>query len=538
MTDITAEQPELIREMLRPAFYPHPTAEPIKLLQTHISWVLLTGDYAYKVKKPVNLGFLDFSTLEGRRQFCQEEVRLNRRGAPELYLDVLAVTRDDAGRLGLGGAGNVVEYAVKMRQFPQECLCRAMLERGALDDHHVRQLARTIAEHHGGAGTNAYIASFGEPERLRESIELMYHATQRFIGGGGPQSPAQFEATKQFTDGFLSDRSDLLLERARGGHVRECHGDLHLNNICFWEDRVLLFDCIEFSEPLRFVDTAYDTAFTVMDFEAHGRAELGNSFLNAYHEQTGDWEALRVLPLYLCRQAYVRAKVNSIRAEELAADAEGRRKAFDDASRYYTVAWSYTRPRRGRMVIMSGLSGSGKSTMAHHLAGRIGAVHIRSDAVRKHLAYVSLNEPGGDELYSSDMSRQTYARLIELGASLAGDGYFVILDAKFDRGVNRTAALGAAHAHGVPCQIVHCTAPTEVLRERLLARRGDVADATADLLHQQTADWDEFSDAERPLVTEVDTSSAAACCDAVSALAGCASPERPVGAPRVHGTPP
>jgi aminoglycoside phosphotransferase family enzyme/predicted kinase len=496
-----SETPSLILAMLRPEFYPHATSG-IQLLQTHISYLLLTGAYAYKVKKPVDLGFLDFGTLDRRRHFCLEELRLNRRGAEGLYLDVVPIARD-GGRFRLGGAGEPVEYAVKMRQFPQDSLCRTMLERGVLTDAHVLSLAATVARYHSGAATDDHIRSFGLPERLREGLEQNYAATERFVGG--PQTRLQFDETRAFTDRFLRDREDLLLARVRGGHVRECHGDLHLNNISFWEDRILLFDCIEFSEALRFVDTAYDTAFTAMDLEAKGRPDFANLFLNAYAEQTGDWEAFRVMPLYQCRQAYVRAKVNSILAEEVVSDRAAFRRATQEAAAYYRLAWHYARPRSGTILLMCGLSGAGKSTVARALAKRVGAVHIRSDAVRKHSAGIPLGTRAGTDVYSEDMTRRTYDRLLRLAGTLASEGHTVILDAKFNRSADRTAALDTAARGGLPAHILHCSAHHGVLRERLRSRTGDVSDAHSGLMDEQERTWEGFTDAERPAVTTLDT---------------------------------
>jgi hypothetical protein len=488
--------------MLRPEFYPHSTTGSVRLLQTHISYVLLTGEYAYKVKKAVDLGFLDFSTLDRRRHFCFEELRLNARGAPGLYLEVMPITLD-ADRFRLGGPGDPVEYVVKMRQFPQDSLCRAMLEKGVLAEGHVLSLAATVARYHSGAASDDRVASFGTPHRLRESLDQNYQGTERFVGG--PQTRAHFDETRAFTDRFLREREELFLARLRGGHVRECHGDLHLNNICFWEGDVLLFDCIEFSEALRFVDTAYDTAFTAMDLEARGRPDFANLFLNAYAEKTGDWDGFRVLPLYLCRQAYVRAKVNSILAEEVAGDKAAFERATREAAAYYTLARHYTRPRAGRILVMCGLSGAGKSTVARALAKRVGAVHIRSDAVRKHLAGIPLGSRGGAEVYTDEMTRQTYDRLLHLGGTLASEGHTVILDAKFESAGQRAAALAAAARHRLPAHVLYCSAPRDVLRDRLRSRTGDVADADAGLLDEQERKWEEFTDTERSAVTTLDT---------------------------------
>lgn len=496
------ELPPLIQQMLEPGFYPHQLKEPIELIQTHISYVLLTGDYAYKIKKPVNFGFLDFSTLEKRQHFCAEELRMNKRGAPELYLEVLPVTQQDVFQLG--GTGQPVEYALKMRQFPQETLLLTMFEQGKLSENHMQELGRVVAQYHAKAQTNDYIRSFGEVAQVREAIDENYEQTMKYIGTAQTQS--QFEETKQYTDNFFIEQPQLFTQRITDNLIRECHGDLHLKNICLWQDKILLFDCIEFNEPFCFVDVMYDVAFTVMDLEARQRPDLGNAFLNTYTEQTGDWEGLQVLPLYLSRQAYVRAKVNSFLLDDPAVPVAVKEEAATTAAHYYKLAWQYTKPRNGGLILMSGLSGSGKSTVARQLARRLNAIHIRSDAVRKHLGGIELTERGGDELYTEQMTQQTYDRLLGLGIMLASKGFKVILDAKYDRTSLRMEAIAQAEFHEIPLQILHCTAPIQVLRDRLASRTNDIADATADLLETQQAAAESFTEMERSYVKTLDTS--------------------------------
>jgi len=497
-----ASFPALIQQMLQPGFYPHPVTEPLKLEQTHISYVLLTGDYAYKLKKPVNFGFLDFSTLEKRQRFCVEELRLNQRGAPELYLEVLPVTQVE-NQYQLGGTGQPVEYVLKMRQFPQEALFSTMFEQGKLGEVHLEELGRVVAQYHANAETNDYIRTFGEVAQVRAWIEENYDKTNKYIGG--PQTQARLEETKQFTDGFFAQRPELFASRIQNKWIRECHGDLHLRNICLWHDKILLFDCIEFNEQFRFVDVMYDVAFTVMDLEARQRLDLGNVFLNTYVEQTGDWDGLQVLPLYLSRQAYVRAKVNSLLLDDPSVSSAAKEEAAATAADYYQLAWQYTKPRRGQLILMSGLSGSGKSTIARQLARKLGAIHIRSDAVRKHLAGIALTQRGEANLYTAEMSQKTYDRLLELGIMLATQGFPVILDAKYDRQQLRLDAIAQAQSHQLPLQIVHCTAPLEVLRSRLSSRTGDIADATADLLGVQQAATEPFTEAEELYLKTLDT---------------------------------
>ncbi|MEG4031463.1 MULTISPECIES: AAA family ATPase [unclassified Microcoleus] len=501
--------PPLIQQMLHPGFYPHGVTEPVQLIQTHASFVLLTGDYTYKIKKPVNFGFLDYSSLQKRHHFCNEELLLNRRTAPEIYLEVLPIVQiGDSFQLGsnlpaITPAEVAVEYALKMREFPQDSLLLSLLERGLLTEQIMADLGREVAKFHSTALSNSYIRTFGEVSQIRTAIDNNYLTSQKYIGG--PQSQAQFQENKDYTDAFFAENQELFNLRIANNKIRECHGDLHLRNIALWQDKILLFDCIEFNEPFRFVDVMYDVAFTVMDLESRGRRDLGNAFVNTYIEQTGDWEGLQLLPLYLSRQAYVRAKVTSLMLDDPAISTDQKAELSQTAAHYYKLAWQYTQPHRGKLTLMSGLSGSGKSTAARYLARRTGAIYIRSDAVRKHLGGIPLNERGGQDLYSDEMTAQTYGRLLELGIILADRGWDVILDAKFDRQNLRTDAINQAQSHGLPLQIIYCTASIEVLRERLQQRRGDIADATAELLSSQQAAFEPFTELEQISVKIVNT---------------------------------
>ncbi len=504
--------------MLTPEFYPHPVKIPIKSIQTHASIVLLTGEFAYKIKKPVNFGFLDYSTLAKRRYFCQEELRLNQRGAKELYLEVVSISKQN-NRYHLGDAGEIVEYAVKMVQFPQENLLSNMFAAGTISIADIEEMGRVVAEYHTQAQTNEYISSFGTVDRIKESIDDNYRQTEKYIGRA--QTQQQFTETKAYTDCFLAERARLFRDRIAGGFIRECHGDLHLRNICrclvspnpggplpaasCWHDRIVLFDCIEFNESFRFVDTMYDVAFVVMDLAARGRKDLANRFLNTYAEQTGDWAGLQVLPMYLSRQAYVRAKVTSFLLDDPNISSAERTVAAKTAGDYYRQAWEYTHARQGRIIMMSGLSGAGKSTLAKLIATELDGVQLRSDAVRKHLSKVPLLTKGDESLYTPEMTAKTYQQLLELGTKLALQGFTVVLDAKYDRLSLRAAVGDLAQTHGIPFQIVYCTAPDRVLRERASHRTGDISDATVDLLVSQQAAWEDFTPAERGDVITVDT---------------------------------
>ncbi|MEO0687270.1 MAG: AAA family ATPase, partial [Cyanobacteria bacterium J06649_11] len=353
------------------------------------------------------------------------------------------------------------------------------------------------------AETNNYIRSFGEVDKVRRSIDENYEVTNKYIGKA--QTETQYKETKAYTDNFFTQHPELLVNRIKNDFIRECHGDLHLRNICMWHSQILLFDCIEFNESFRFVDVMYDIAFTVMDLEARGRKDLANIFLNTYLEQTGDWEGLQLLPLYLSRQAYVRAKVNSFLLDESEVSVDVKEESRKIAANYYKQAWDYTKLQQGKLFLMSGVSGSGKSTVARYLSPKLEAIRIRSDAVRKHLAGIPLLEKGSDKLYTDAMSSKTYSKLLELGIMLTTQGFTVILDAKYDKQNIRADVILAAKKHQIPLKIIYCTAPEEILRDRLNRRSGDITDATANLLSSQLQNAEPFSDEEKSYLKIIDT---------------------------------
>ncbi len=495
-------QTELIKQMQTPEFYPHPVTLPIEVIQTHVSTVFLTGNYAYKLKKTVNFGFLDYSSLEKRKHFLEEELRMNKDISPNLYLEILPISQTGKN-FGLNSNKDIVEYTLKMNQFPQENLFINMFEAGKLTGEDMIKLGELVADFHKQTITNDYIKTFGTVEKIGQSITENYQQTEKYIGLA--QTQQYYEETKAFTDHFLSNNQELFQQRQDQDKIRECHGDLHLKNICLWEDKIQLFDRIEFNEPFRFVDVMYDVAFAVMDLDARGKQDFGNIFLNTYIETTGDWEGLQVLPLYLSRQAYVRAKVTSFLLDDPAIPQTEKDQAQKSASDYYNLAWKYTQRNKGKLILMSGLSGSGKSTIAKNLAQEINAIHLRSDAVRKHLAGISLKEKGDNSIYSADMTEKTYNRLLELGKLLTKQGFTVILDAKYDRINLRQPVLNFAKENNLDLEILYCDAPLEILSDRLTKRSGDISDATPNLLQQQKANFEDFTEVEKAYVKIINT---------------------------------
>lgn len=493
---------QLIHTMQKLDFYPHSVTSKIQVIQTHISVVFLTGNYAYKIKKNVNFGFLDYSTLEKRHHFVQQELQINQLIAPDIYLEVLPISQV-GDRLILDNNENVIEYVLKMAEFPQSSLLTNLLEKGELKDFHLRELGEAVANFHQQTNTNEYIKSFGTIEVIKKSIDDNYQATQKYIGIA--QNLEHYQQTRQFTDKFLIEKQAIFETRCLKDKIRECHGDLHLNNICYWQNKIQLFDRIEFNESFRFVDVMYDIAFTIMDLDVRKRQDLSNIFLNTYLEKTGDWKGLQVLNFYLCRQAYVRAKVTSMLLDDPNIDNFDKENAQQTAKNYYNLAWQYTQDSQGKMVVMSGLSGSGKSTVANYIAPKINAIHLRSDAIRKHLAGIPLNQAGDNSLYTAEMNQKTYQSLLDLAIVLVNQGFSVILDAKYDRFHWRSPVIETAEKMGISLKILYCQASLETLQTRLKERQNDISDATSDLIWQQQANTDTFNEKEQPYIISMNT---------------------------------
>jgi aminoglycoside phosphotransferase family enzyme/gluconate kinase len=486
---VATPHPPLIRALLEPERYDHPV-ERVELVETHISWVLLAGDYAYKIKKPVDLGFLDFSTLPRRRHFCEEELRLNRRLAPQIYLGVVLVTgTPDDPRIG--GAGEPIEYAVKMRRFAQEAQLDRVLARGELKPAHIDALADELARFHGEIAVAGRGTPFGEPDAVYAPMHENFEQIRPRVDAALHAPLARLE---QWTQAAHKRLMSVLATRKRDGFIRECHGDAHLANMALLDSGVVLFDCLEFNENLRWIDVMSELAFAVMDLDDRGRPDLGWRLLNRYLEQTGDYAGLKVLRFYQVYRALVRAKVAAIRLSQPGLSPDERAHALDDYQGYVELSERYTQARATPLLITHGVSGSGKSTVAQMLIETYGAVRVRSDVERKRLAGLhpmARSESAIDAgLYTADLSRQTYARLGELARAVIDAGLPAIADATFLKHAQRDAMRTLAASLGVPFVILDTTAPDAVLRARVKIRRElghDVSEATATVLERQLA---------------------------------------------------
>ncbi len=328
--------PELVQALLDPKAYPD-TPQGIELVQTQMSFVFLTDDYVYKVKKPVNLGYLDYTTLDRRQFYCQREVELNQRLCPDVYRGVVPITQRQ-GDTFVEGQGEVIEYAVKMRRLPQEAMMDGLLANNQVSPQMVTSLAQKLVEFHRRAETNANISTFGNLDAITKNTEENFTQTEKYIGNTISQE--KYQRIKDYTDSFIDKNNSLFHKRIIGGRIRDCHGDLHAAHICF-TNGICIYDCIEFNDRFRYCDVASEVAFLAMDLDHYRQADLSQSFVNAYVAQSRDEELLRLLNFYKCYRAYVRGKVESFKLDDPYISEEEKTKVLAIARSYFELAESY-----------------------------------------------------------------------------------------------------------------------------------------------------------------------------------------------------
>ena len=462
----------LIAALQNPALYPHPV-EGFQVIETHISWVLLTGPYAYKFKKPVNFGFLDFTSLDARKHFCGEELRLNQRLTQDLYLEVLPIT-GSAEAPQLGGDGPAIEYALKMRQFPQSELLSTLQANGELTTAHIDEMAAQIAQFHLSTPKVPADNSAGTPDSVMAPVRQNFEQIRPFLSDKADLQ--QLEALQAWAETSFERLKPLFAQRKADGFIRECHGDIHLGNATVIDGKVVIFDCIEFNEPFRFTDVYADTGFLAMDLEDRGLKSLARRFVSQYLELTGDYSGLELLNFYKAYRALVRAKVAlfSMPAE---ADPVQRATTLRQYRNYANLAESYSTIPSPFLAITHGVSAVGKSHVAMRLVEALGAIRLRSDVERKRLFGQQQvpNDPQAG-IYSSDASSATYTRLHEVAAAILRAGFPIVIDATYLKHDQRDAAAKVAEATGAPFLILDCDAPQAVIESRLAQRQADQQD--------------------------------------------------------------
>ena len=489
------------QDFSQPDQFPHPIAD-VQYRETHISIILLTGEWVYKIKKPVNFGFLDFSTLEKRRYYCEEEIRLNRRSAPDLYVSVEPIY-EDQGRFNFQGQGEVVDYAVKMRQFDPEALMLNRMDELASNGLFMRDLGYALAAFHELTEPSKQADHYGSAANVLMPVEENFRQIESRLGV--VEEATGYEAIKQWSLDQWERLSAFFEKRKADGFVRECHGDLHLQNIAVIDGKAVMFDCIEFNDQFRWIDVASDLAFLLMDLEIHGYDEQANVILNSYLEYSGDYSLLSVLDFYRVYRAMVRAKVALLRMEQAEAEEVDALKL--DVRRHLDFALSAVKRAKPILIITCGVSGSGKSTLASSLAARIQAVQLRSDVIRKQMvglkpleSSADLEADDPDALYSQPYTEKTFNRLQTLAQEITDYGYPVIVDATFISHGSRSSFQKLAASNGLPYYILYFDVPVAVLRERILSRqrkKSDASEAGVDVMEKQLENFEDFDADER-----------------------------------------
>jgi uncharacterized protein len=474
-------QERLLPFLLNPNSYPH-RPRRVRLVQTHSSFVFIVPPFVYKVKKPVNFGFLNFSTLEKRRYFCEREVELNRRLSPRMYLGVIPISTK-AGRFTFGEGDEVVEYAVKMRKLSDRYFLDKLVERGRAGPEDLNRIAGTLKRFYEAQHPTGEIEAWGRIDRLRISTDENFRQTETFIGH--TLSRAAFDTVRFYTDEFYGRRADLFESRVRERWIRDCHGDLHLEHIHLTPRALHIYDCIEFNDRLRYVDVANDVAFLAMDLDYEGRPDLARYFAAKMAAALGDAGMGRLMDFYKCYRAYVRGKVESLHSVAHAAPSTERQMSTERARRYFRLALQYAVAGSEPLVlVVMGPIASGKSTLAQALAAELGWPVFSSDRVRKEMAglplYERSSEAARSRLYSSEMTQKTYEKLLSAAVEQVKQRRSVILDATFAQRAHREQLKVRFASQDIRFRVLEAQADNENMKRRLQAREtrpDEVSDA-------------------------------------------------------------
>jgi aminoglycoside phosphotransferase family enzyme/predicted kinase len=494
----------LVDALMTPAAFEHPVSS-VELIETHISWLILTDDYVYKIKKPITLDFLDFADLERRKFYCEEEIRLNQPWAPDIYLDVVPVCLDNE-QPRFSAHGPAIEYAVRMHRFDEKMRLDVQLERGELSVADMKELGRNIAARHMAAERVDKSHRERVVALVKEFIWDNFAALQGFV------DDAELSVLREWTARELQIVEELLWKRFDDGYVRDCHGDLHLANLVRLPDGITTFDCIEFSTDLRHIDVACDIAFLIMDLVEKRRHDLAAHFLNRYLESTGDYGSVRLLSLYFVYRCLVRAKVAAIRSGERESDKE-READLAEMRRYRDMAHRQIVSRVPILIVMSGLSGSGKTRLSGRLMAAMPAIRVRSDLERKRMFGLGESEQSDSGIdsgiYKRDVSRRVYSLLCETAEMILKAGHHVILDAAFLHESERAMAIAVAKSCQAPYVLIAVDAPLDILRKRVQSRARkatDASEAGPEVLEHQLATAEAMTVEEKAIAIPCDTS--------------------------------
>jgi aminoglycoside phosphotransferase family enzyme/predicted kinase len=511
--------PTIVEAMMRPAFYPEPP-ERVELIQTHISYVFIAGAYVYKLKKAVRFSFIDCTGLEQRRHLCGEEIRLNRRLAPDVYLGMFPVYR--AGKdFALGeqsnhhannhpkNLGELADYVVKMRRLPAERTLDRMLARGEADHDTIRALASVIVKFHRETSA-AQASKYGSAAAVWRRIIGELTEVEPFVGY--TVSAEQFRTINDYCRGFVAAHWKMLNTRVETGRVREGHGDLRCEHICIEDSKISIFDCVEFSQRLRTCDIASEVAFLAMDLDRFGASDLADELVGAIAESIPDVELPLLIPFYKCYRAMIRGVVESLRSRQAEVGEQERVSAIDLANRYFALATEYASDAAPAVIVVCGLSGSGKSTVARALHHRFGLPIISSDRTRKKLSSIPAETGAADAyrsgIYAGSVTQATYAAMLEEAETTLGEARGVILDATYQDPSHRKAALELAARLKAPILFIECRADDAEIRRRLVERQKaghNPSDATVEVYLRQLKDFVALSELQASNRLIVDT---------------------------------
>ncbi len=501
--------PPLISALLHPSAYPHPV-DRVELRQTHISFVLLAGDHVYKIKKPVNFGFLDFSTLAKRRYFCRQEVTLNSRLCPKTYLGVLPIRRTESGWSLGGRRGEIVEYAVHMRRLPAEGMMDHLLANGSVTNQMIDRLALRLADFHASSETSPHIARFGD-RAIHRAWDENFQQWASYIGKTITRE--QDAVLRAYVDAFFAQNRDLLRSRVDNLRIRDCHGDLRSDAVCF-ADGLCIFDCIEFNRRFRYTDVAGDVGFLSMDLDYRGHPDVAKAFVDRYVEASDDKDLEALIDFYKCYRAAVRGKVEGFRLSQPEVPAAERREAQQAARHYFDLACRYAASLPPPLLVITcGLTASGKSTLARRLAELTPFDIVSSDIERKALAGLAATdrafEPYGAGIYSPQSTERTYETLLDAARSSLQKGRSVIIDATFVRRSHRKAAAQLAGEMGAQFVCLQLEATGEAVRHRLdrrLREGSDPSDARWEIYVAQKRRFQPPSEVVAERLVAVDSS--------------------------------
>jgi len=508
---VCMNQDMLFDQLKNPKFF-GPHVASVQLLQTHISYVALTGTYAYKVKKPVNFGFLDFSTLDKRKYFCEEELRLNKRLCPDMYLDVLPITQKD-NIIELDGDGTIVEYVLKMKEFPQEYIMTNMLQQEKISEETIDHLCTILVGFYNVQEPSEEIKKYGELQAVKQNIDENFNQTKPMIGYTLPKETYWY--IKEATNKFFDRKKEAFGQRMKEGRIYDCHGDLHSGNIIVTDENIYIFDCIEFNDRFRFCDVASDIGFLSMDLDYLNYPYLSSYLIQKYVEKSGDISIYSVLNFYKSYRAFVRGKVHGFQLNDPHIDPKKKNNLIDTAQKYFDLSRYYAglflfdlQKNKPLLFLVTGLSGTGKSTVARKIAVDYHATQINTDVVRKEIAGIDQFEQHHDQfntgLYDPRKIDDTYEKVTERAATHLKKNENVVLDATFQKKKYRDMMYNLAVKYHASLVRVQCVCPDNVVKKRLenRLRKKSISDGRWEIYLQQKTTFETLSSEENCLTMD------------------------------------